>query len=299
MGYAQDKYTKAYFLRRDEKGNPTAYGVIGLEEFEKGGIRGQDQALLAPLDFKGKTVLELGFGRGEAIKDALEQGASRVVGVDFSEDAVAIARQFLQKHALVAELICGDALELVRRVKNEACFHVVLMLDVIEHIPRAECDMLLKEMQRILKPKAVLVINTPVFGADNDVLAEGLNPRARDESDDFPETSGMHCNRYTKASLRRFMRACGYGAVGGHYFANRFTASPLTLLPGWAWRKAHESGYPLMSPLKPDEQFDVAYSGSQQEQLRRLPSNKILRFLGMRLLPILWRLGLRTQGPSR
>ena len=293
MGYAQDKYTKAYFLRRDEKGNPTAYGVIGLEEFEKGGIRGQDQALLAPLDFKAKTVLEIGFGRGEAIKYVLEKGAQRVVGVDFSEDAVAIARQFLQKHALVAELICGDALEFVKREKNEACFDVVVMLDVIEHIPRAECAFLLKEMQRILRPKAVLVINTPVFGADNDVLAEGLNPRARDESDDFPETSGMHCNRYTKASLRRFMLACGYGAIGGHYFVSGAAVSALIPTASRAWRKAHQEGYPLGGAAKPLERFDIAYSSKQQEQLRRWASKKRLKSLGLRLLPVLWRLGLR------
>lgn len=291
MGYAQDKYTKTYFLRRDENGNPTDFGVIGLEDFEKGGIRSQDKALLAPLDFKGKTVLELGFGRGEAIKYALEQGARRVVGVDFSKDAAAIARQFLQQYELVAEIICADALEFVKCEKNENCFDVVVMLDVIEHIPRTECAVLLKEMHRILRPKTLLVINTPVFGADNDVLVEGLKPRARDESDDYPETSGMHCNRYTKASLRHFMRACGYGGIGGHYFVNGPAPSALIPTAAHAWRKAFREGYPLGGPIKPLEQFDIAYSSKQQERLRRLPTNKILKSLGVRLLSILWRLG--------
>jgi 2-polyprenyl-3-methyl-5-hydroxy-6-metoxy-1,4-benzoquinol methylase len=291
MGYAQEKYTKTYFLRRDENGNPTAFGVIGLDEFEKGSIRSQDKALLAPLDFKGKAVLELGFGRGEAMKRALEQGARRVVGVDFSEDAAAIATQFLQRYGLVAEIICADALEFVKCEKNEKCFDLVLMLDVIEHIPRAECAILLKELHRVLTPRALLVINTPVFGEDNDVLVEGLKPRARDESDDYPETSGMHCNRYTKASLRRFMRTCGYGAIGGHYFANDFAASPVVPIARLAWRKAYREGYPLGGPVKPPEQFEIAYSSKQQERLRRLPRNKILKSLEMRLLSILWRLG--------
>jgi SAM-dependent methyltransferase len=269
MGHVQDKYTKAYFLRRDEKGNPTAYGVIGLEEFEKGGIRNQDEALLAPLDFKGKVVLELGFGRGEAIKYALDQRARRVVGVDFSKDAAAIARQFLQQYGLVAEIVCADALEFVKCEKNEKGFDLVLMLDVIEHIPRAECATLLKAMHRILKPKALLVINTPVFGADNDVLVQGLKPWARDESDDYPETSGMHCNRYTKASLRRFTRTCGYRAIGGHYFVNGSAPSALLRTPSRAWRKAYQEGYPLSGPAKPLERYDIAYSSKQQEQLRR------------------------------
>src|SRR5690242_9844515 len=217
MGFAREKYTKAYFLRRDELGIPTNYGVIGIEEFEKGGIRPQDKALLEPIDFKARTVLELGFGRGEALKYALDHGATRVVGVDFSADAVAIARTFLEKHRLAAELVCSDALEFVR-CEKQGGFEVVLLLDVIEHVPRSELRLLLGQMHRILRTRAVLVVNTPVFGADNDVLSEGLKQRARDESDDYPETAGMHCNRYTKASLKRFMRACGYAAIGGHFF---------------------------------------------------------------------------------
>src|SRR5215831_19821353 len=114
MGYVQEKYTKAYFLRRNDQGQPTGYGVIGLEDFERGGIRLQDKALLDPLDFKGKSVLELGFGRGEALKYALDHGATQVVGVDFSADALAIAKTFLQKHGRTAELICADALKFVR-----------------------------------------------------------------------------------------------------------------------------------------------------------------------------------------
>jgi SAM-dependent methyltransferase len=293
MGYAQEKYTRTYFLRRDENGNPTPFGVIGLDAFEKGGIRSGDEAILAPLDFKGKTVLELGFGRGEAIKYALGNGAGRVVGVDFSEDAVAIARQFLAQYGLAAEIIRADALEFVKREKNSRCFDLVLMLDVIEHIPRSEFANLLGEMHRVLKPNAVLVINTPVFGADNDVLTQGLKPLARDESDDFPQTAGMHCNRYTKASLRRFMRAHGFYALGGHYFANNFAPPPLTLTAGQAWRRAHMDGYPLRAPTKPREQFEIAYSTKQQDCLRRLPSNKILKSLGRSLLTLLWRLGLK------
>jgi 2-polyprenyl-3-methyl-5-hydroxy-6-metoxy-1,4-benzoquinol methylase len=293
VGYVPEKYTKAYFLRRDEQGQPTAYGVIGLEEFEKGGIRRQDEALLAPLDFKGKAVLELGFGRGEAIKYALEHGATEVVGVDFSEDAVAIAKEFLREHGLVAEIICADALEFIKGRETQRGFDVVLMLDVLEHIPRSECASLLRQMLRILKLQAVLVINTPVFGADNDLLVEGLKPEARDESDDFPETSGMHCNRYTRASLRRFMRACGYRAIGGHYFVNGPARAALIPTARRAWRRACQEGYPLGSPVKPLERYDIAYSSRQQEHLRRWASNRLLKHLGPRLLPVLWRLGLK------
>jgi 2-polyprenyl-3-methyl-5-hydroxy-6-metoxy-1,4-benzoquinol methylase len=292
MGYVQEKYTKAYFLRQDEHGKPTAYGVIGLEEFEKGGIRFQDKALLDPLDFKSKSVLELGFGRGEAIKYALEHGARQVVGVDFSADAIAIAKGFLEKHGLTAELICADASEFVRsEIKTR--FDFVLLLDVLEHVPRAEAAMLLKDLHQILQNKSVVVINTPVFGADNDVINEGLKARARDESDDFPETAGMHCNRYTKGSLKRFMQTCGYSAIGGHFFINRIRGWQPPFLSSHAWDRAFRQGYPVASPHKPKEQFDIAYSARQQQCLRQLYTrNRVLKCLGLKLLPLLWRLGL-------
>jgi len=173
-------------------------------------------------------------------------------------------------------------------------FDLVLLLDVVEHIPRSELAALLREMHRLLQTKALLVINTPVFGADNDVLAEGLNPRARDESDDFTETSGMHCNRYTRASLRRFMKDCGYRAIGGHYFVNRVMTPPVAEFLGLAWRRAYQAGYPLRSPRKPPETFDVAYSTRQHERLRRLyASNRVVKSIGLKLLPLLWRWGIR------
>jgi len=294
MGYVQEKYTKAYFLRCNDQGQPTGYGVIGLEEFERGGIRLQDKALLDALDFKGKSVLELGFGRGEALKYALDHGATQVVGVDFSADAVAIAKAFLQKHGRTAELICADALKFVRS-ETQRRFDLVLLLDVLEHVPRSEATSLLQQLHRLLQAKAVLVINTPVFGADNDVIAEGLKPQARDESDDFPETAGMHCNRYTKTSLRRFMRTCGYGAIGGHFFVNGALGLGPVLRSGSAWAEAFQEGYPLTSAERPQERFDIAYSARQQQRLRQLYGrNRFVKVVGLRMLPVLWRIGFRA-----
>lgn len=268
VGYVRHKYTREYFLKKDDAGKPTLYGVAGLEEFMKGDIRETDKAILQCLDFNGRHVLEFGFGRGEAIKYALDNGAAKVVGVDFSEHASEIAEDFLTRHGYVDrryELHCKDALGFLREyrpIKAHELFDIVLMLDFVEHIPRSELTEVLKLMHGTLSIRAVIAVNTPVFKVDNDVIKEGLKPEARDTSDVCEETMGMHCNRYTKESLIGFMRDCGFQAISeGHFFATHLsTPTPLDgNRPEELWSNAFKTGYPIQSSWKL-EQFEHACS---------------------------------------
>jgi 2-polyprenyl-3-methyl-5-hydroxy-6-metoxy-1,4-benzoquinol methylase len=270
MGHVKHKYTREYFLKKDDAGTPTLYGVAGVDEFVKGDIRATDKAILRCLDFKGRNVLELGFGRGEAIKYALDNGATKVVGVDFSEYACDIAGDFLIRHGCSGgryELHCQDALEFLRkngrvRVKDDELFDIVLMLDFVEHIPRSELTEILKWMHGTLSVRAVVAVNTPIFKVDNDVMKEGLKPEAKDTSDECEQTRGMHCNRYTKESLINFMKDCGFQAISeGHFFI-----TPLSIpipsndnRPEELWPHASKTGYPIQPSLEP-EQFECAYS---------------------------------------
>lgn len=268
MGYVKHKYTREYFLKKDDAGTPTLYGVAGVDEFVKGDIRATDKAILRCLDFKGRNVLELGFGRGEAIKYALDNGAVKVVGVDFSEYASDIAENFLTRHGYVDrryELHCKDALEFLREyrpVKAHELFDIVLMLDFVEHVPRSELTEVLQLMHAALSTRAVIAVNTPVFRVDNDVVAEGLKPEARDTSDELEETMGMHCNRYTKESFISFMRDCGFQAISeGHFFITPLSVSTPSdgNRPEELWSNAFRIGYPIQSSWKP-EQFEHACS---------------------------------------
>ncbi|MCJ7744067.1 MAG: class I SAM-dependent methyltransferase, partial [Dehalococcoidales bacterium] len=255
MGYMKHKYTRVYFLKKDADGNPTPYGAEGVEAFEKGGIRLIDEDILRRLEFLGKVVLDFGFGRGEAIKYALDKGATKAVGVDFSEAANAIAADFLRDYGTRVELYCEDALEFLKLyVLSRASEHfdIVLMLDFIEHVPRSELAELLKLLRSAMSQRGIVIINTPVFTVDNDVIKEGLKAKARDTSDHFEETAGMHCNRYTRQSLQRFLQRCGYQAISGHVFVSK-TPKPLPQRgnPG-PWRKALIQGYPVKA-FAPDE----------------------------------------------
>ena len=106
------------------------------------------------LSVDGKTVLDVGCGRGATSIEAARRGATRVVGVDLR-----IAPQAL-------ELVAGDAglvgrVELVRtngtlEELGTATFDVVLSKDSFEHY--AEPESFISTLARFVKPGGVLAI---------------------------------------------------------------------------------------------------------------------------------------------
>lgn len=277
MGYLVEKYNEAYFLRKDADGNVLPYGVEGIESFDKGDLRHHDLEILSRINFEAANVLEFGFGRGESIKYIWEQKAHSYIGVDFSEAACNIARDFLAKFSIVGpEIRCADALDFARNyaaeiIKNNAQkIDVLVMLDFVEHIPRAELVELLQTLRPVLADKAVVVVNTPDFACDNDVIADGLNQECADSSDFIPETQGMHCNRYTLNSLRYFFKKLGFSAISrGHYFT--LAAATENVWNGeFSYRKhwddARIRGVPLRGGWLP-ESFEIAYQLKEQAKL--------------------------------
>jgi len=266
MGYLREKYNRPYFLKEDAHGKPTQFGVAGIEEFCSGSIRHPDKDILHRIDLQGKNVLDIGCGRGEAIKFAYEHGAARVTGVDFSEDAIAIAGAFLSEHCIKAELRCDDALTFVRtyvaRVTNGQSdpFDVVLMFDCVEHIPRTELTELMTILRQMISRRAIIGINTPHFGTDNDVLLEGVKTLARDRSDDCEETKGMHCNRYTRRSLKRYMRKLGFIPISHHLFVSELPHCSCLAATSWARKKAFCLGYPILLPQALESETYEGYS---------------------------------------
>lgn len=232
MGYVKNKYTESYYLNKDSEGKRTPYGVNGVEEFLQGGIREQDLLLLSKINFTGAVVIDFGFGRGEAIKYALEHGAKRVIGIDFSRDAYVIACNLLKRYGLSAELFCDEAVTLIdniRSIEKDFSVDIVLMLDFVEHIPRSELSSLLPDVTSVLSNRGVVVVNTPIFKVDNDVVGEGLKELAKEASDEIVETLGMHCNRYTRKSLLKYMRAQSLSAISNHFFISSSVA--INLIP--------------------------------------------------------------------
>jgi 2-polyprenyl-3-methyl-5-hydroxy-6-metoxy-1,4-benzoquinol methylase len=255
VGYLREKYTRAYYLHRDQEGRPFAHGVDGIAEFLAGGIRAIDRDVLERVCFSGLRVLDIGCGRGEAIKYVMEHGAASAVGIDFSPDAIQIAQEFLRQRGVRAELLCIDALEYAKQVRDRGSesFDVVLMFDCVEHIPRSELTELLVALRPALSPRALLLVSTPAFARDCDVLSDGL--KELDHSDMQEGTEGMHCNRYTKRSLKRYLARFGFAAVSHHVFAfNLRLGVRRAASPGARWL-AFRAGYPISIPRALDPEW--------------------------------------------
>ena len=236
MGFLREKYSKTYFTGRLETGQKAHYGALGADEWRAGGIYNEIREPIDQVDLAGKRVLELGFGRGESARYLLQEvGAALYVGVDFSDAACELAHGTLAPIDRTKWSIeCGDALEFLAERAFEETFDAVLMLDTIEHIPTGEMQHILPMLYNALVPGGCLIVDTPFYPVDEDYIAQGYRYVAPSASDLIPETTGMHCNKFTRHRLLREMRAAGFEVLGDKLF-RRPLEIPLHLPADAGW----------------------------------------------------------------
>jgi SAM-dependent methyltransferase len=87
---------------------------------------------MGPVDFRGKTVLDIGCGHGALSLHAAQQGASRVVGVDIDRERIEFARRNIAQHhpeyASVVSFIDSPLADL------RQTFDIAISKDAFEHI---------------------------------------------------------------------------------------------------------------------------------------------------------------------
>jgi len=105
------------------------------------------------VDFKGKDVLDLGTGTGWFIPEIAEE-AERIIGVDFSEEMIKIAR---------AENKFPNTNFLVMDARNlgfpRQCFDIVLSLGMFEYV--TDLSPFLEEVHRVLKCGGDFIFTCP------------------------------------------------------------------------------------------------------------------------------------------
>ena len=84
-------------------------------------------------DVMGKEVLDVGCGSGVYSVDFARRGARRVVGVDFSDNMLRLARQEAEQHRVAdrCEFIRADFLE----VELEDKFDISIAMGVFDYVP--------------------------------------------------------------------------------------------------------------------------------------------------------------------
>lgn len=177
------------------------------------------EALDTAGDLKGRSVLDLGCGRGELVREAALRGAI-VTGVDYADAAIELARELLSG-------VDPDVRARIELLKADAgnipfpggSFDVVFMVDVYEHLTPREIEAVLEQIKHILKPSGVLIIHTgpntwfykfgyPVAKTGYRLLKRRELPEdLRGAYDDI-----MHVNEQSPASLKRGLQDAGYQA---------------------------------------------------------------------------------------
>ncbi len=110
--------------------------------------------LLRGESIKNKQIIDVGSTFGWLAREIEKDKPKGYIGVEPNAEAVA----FSKKNAKYAQFFEGDAAHMP--IKN-GIGDIAVFFDVIEHVPvdtEIEC---LKEIHRVLKPKATLLLSTP------------------------------------------------------------------------------------------------------------------------------------------
>lgn len=103
---------------------------------------------------KGKTVLDVACGTGYG-SQMLSRYATKVIGVDYSEEAINYAKKNYPHNNL--SYLQDDA-EKLSSIKDSS-MDVVVSMETIEHLHNPE--KFVKQVKRILKPRGLFIVSTP------------------------------------------------------------------------------------------------------------------------------------------
>ena len=108
-------------------------------------------------------LLDIGVGRGEMLSCMKSWGYQNYYGIDISPSTI----DFCKSIDLNCELVEDTAGWLLAKKEK---YDLITLLDVIEHIPRAEIFRFLKAVKGALKTNGVLIIQTPNLQAPDGQL---------------------------------------------------------------------------------------------------------------------------------
>jgi ubiquinone/menaquinone biosynthesis C-methylase UbiE len=167
---------------------------------------------------QGDRVVDVGTGRAEALAVAVQNGAAWAVGVDYSGDALQLARRTLEAQGVSDRCLAlrGDARALPL---PDGCADLALMLDIVEHLSPTELAAALRDVRRVLAPGGRLFIHTiptrtiyeVTYRLQRILLPWRLRTWPRNPRNDYENL--MHINEQTLRGLRQSLRDAGFSPV--------------------------------------------------------------------------------------
>jgi len=118
-----------------------------------------------------KKILNIGFGSANLEEVVLLNEKYDWTGIDISDESVLVAKQKYKN----ASFSLGD----VRDLKfNDNTFDIVVMLEVLEHIPPRYTFMAFREINRVLKKNGKLILSIPLNEGLESLINSNKNPNA-------------------------------------------------------------------------------------------------------------------------
>jgi len=142
----------------------------------------------------GRSVLDLGCGRGRWSKEYAARGA-RVTGVDISPDAISLLAEDMPQH----HFICQDIPAL--SFPGES-FDVVSSVTVLQHMPQQKQQLALSLAAQWVKRGGYLVLLENVLGFD----APHVFPHRTDEWVSMVEAAGLRCSHCWGSNFEVLLR---------------------------------------------------------------------------------------------
>jgi ubiquinone/menaquinone biosynthesis C-methylase UbiE len=141
---------------------------------------------------KGK-FLDIGFGTGNLERKILSKDtALEIYGIDFSKKAVANAKKQFRGNFYVARL--------QKLPFENSFFDFIVMLDVLEHIPKSEAKKVLDGINKVIKKNGSLVISVPLNENLKEMNREGTN-------------FNMHLRQYTPSIIEKELGLSGFRVI--------------------------------------------------------------------------------------
>lgn len=154
---------------------------------------------------QGARVLDAGCGAGVPVTRRLSR-FFHVVGVDFAEEQIKLARQLVPD----ADFVCQDITELGF---SDAIFDGICSYYAIIHIPRQSHLGILQSFYRLLKPSGLALLCLGAEALENDIVEDYMGVR-------------MYWSHYDVETNLDMLTACGFELIWSRVVADTTSPGP-------------------------------------------------------------------------